>query len=269
MSATAASASIGVNWYDNTESDLASYNIYRSTTSGSGFALLARGLSKSWYNDVSARPGTLYYYCAAAVDAGGNISPLSKQAWATIPSSNLAPPVLGGLSATAATNSISLNWSDSTATDLASYSVYRSTTSGTGYAALAENLTQSAYTDSAVQAGATYYYIVFAVDTAGNASPPSTEVSATVPASTAGFFTTLGWTAPTTNTDGSSLKDLAGYKVYVGTSSRKYQSNYNAGKATQYTVGPLKAGTYYFSVTSFDSSGNESSYSTEVSYQVQ
>ena len=62
---------------------------------------------------------------------------------------------------------------------------------------------------------------------------------------------------------------LAGYKVYVGTSSRKYQSNYNAGKATQYTVGPLKAGTYYFSVTSFDSSGNESSYSTEVSYQVQ
>jgi hypothetical protein len=38
---------------------------------------------------------------------------------------------------------------------------------------------------------------------------------------------------------------------------------------TQFTVGPLPSGTYYFCVTSCDSSGNESTFSTEVSTTVQ
>ena len=90
-----------------------------------------------------------------------------------------------------------------------------------------------------------------------------------MPAAPAGFFGTITWSAPTANVDGSALKDLSGFKVYVGTKSRSYSSVHDAGNATQFTVGPLQAGTYYFSVTSFDSSGNESPYSTEVSYSVQ
>ena len=35
---------------------------------------------------------------------------------------------------------------------------------------------------------------------------------------------TLNWTAPTTNTDGSALTDLAGYVVSFGTASRQYQA---------------------------------------------
>jgi fibronectin type 3 domain-containing protein len=269
LRATAGSAAIGLNWNDNTETDLASYAVYRSTTSGSGFTLLAHGLSGSDYSDGTARAGTAYYYCVAAVDAAGHLSPLSSQAWATIPVSNLAPAVPSGLSGTAATNSISLNWNDNSESDLAGYAVYRSTTSGTGFAPLAEDLTQSSYTDSAIQAGTTYYYIVFAFDTAGNASAASSQISVTAPAAPAGFFETLAWSAPTTNADGSSLRDLAGYKVYVGTSSRKYTSVQSAGKVTQFTVGPLPSGTYYFCVTSCDSSGNESTFSTEVSTTVQ
>src|SRR6185369_12331331 len=65
------------------------------------------------------------------------------------------------------------------------------------------------------------------------------------------------------------LRDLAGYKVYVGTSSRKYTAVQSAGNATQFTVGPLQAGTYYFCVTVCDSSGNESSFSPELSTAVQ
>ncbi len=269
LKATAGSGAIGLNWNDNTETDLASYAVYRSTTSGSGFALLAHGLTRSDYSDGTARAGTAYYYCVAAVDAAGHLSPLSAQAWATIPVSNLAPAVPSGLSGTAATNSISLNWNDNSESDLAGYLVYRSTTSGTGFAPLAENLTQSSYADTSIQAGTTYYYIVFAFDTSGNTSPASAQVTATVPAAAAGFFETIAWSAPTANTDGSTLKDLAGYKVYVGTSSRKYTSVQSAGKVTQFTVGPLPAGTYYFCVTSCDSSGNESSFSTEVSTTVQ
>jgi fibronectin type 3 domain-containing protein len=226
-------------------------------------------LTRSYYADGTARAGTAYYYCVAAVDTAGNVSPLSAQAWATIPGSNLAPAVPGGLVATAATSSISLNWNDNSESDLAGYLVYRSTTSGTGFTPLAENLTQSSYADTSIQAGTTYYYIVFAFDTSGNTSAASAQVSATVPAAAAGFFETIAWSAPTANTDGSTLKDLAGYKVYVGTSSRKYSSVHSAGNVTQYTVGPLAAGTYYFCVTSCDSSGNESPYSTEVTYKVQ
>src|SRR4030067_1427045 len=36
--------------------------------------------------------------------------------------------------------------------------------------------------------------------------------------------TMLTWDAPTTNTDGSPLTDLAGYKIYYGDSSGQYSS---------------------------------------------
>jgi chitodextrinase len=60
-----------------------------------------------------------------------------------------------------------------------------------------------------------------------------------------------------------------GYRVYYGTSAGKYQQAVGAGAwagtATAFTVtGLLKGATYYFSVTSVDSQGNESAFSTEV-----
>ena len=68
--------------------------------------------------------------------------------------------------------------------------------------------------------------------------------------------------------------DLAGYRVYYGTSSRSYAQARGAGlstdKLTQYNVGGLQSGrTYYFSVTSYDGAGNESGYSAEVSQVAQ
>ncbi len=40
---------------------------------------------------------------------------------------------------------------------------------------------------------------------------------------------TLFWNAPNTNTDGTGLNDLAGYKVYYGTASHNYSQNINVG----------------------------------------
>ena len=61
--------------------------------------------------------------------------------------------------------------------------------------------------------------------------------------------------------------DLAGYRIYYGTSSRSYGPFVSVDKnATQYTVENLQEGnTYYFALTAVDSSGNESGYSEEVS----
>ena len=62
-----------------------------------------------------------------------------------------------------------------------------------------------------------------------------------------------------------SENDLAGYKLYYGTSSGNYGSPVNVGNQTSYIVTGLGAGTYYFAVTAYDMSGNESGYSNEVS----
>jgi len=73
---------------------------------------------------------------------------------------------------------------------------------------------------------------------------------------------TLTWTANTES-------DLAGYKVYVGTASGTYGfpgSAFLIGKVTSYTVSNLPKGqTYFFAISAYDSAGNESPLSAEVS----
>lgn len=76
---------------------------------------------------------------------------------------------------------------------------------------------------------------------------------------------TLTWDAPSTNTDGSVLTDLSGYKVYYGTASRNYNQQVNAGNVTSKTLTLADGATYYFSVVAYDTSGNESNFSNEVS----
>jgi len=76
----------------------------------------------------------------------------------------------------------------------------------------------------------------------------------------------LSWDPPTTNEDGTPLADLSGYKIYYGTASFNYTQNINVGNVTTYTVSNLTDGlTYYFAVTAYDSSLNESDYSSELS----
>jgi hypothetical protein len=76
----------------------------------------------------------------------------------------------------------------------------------------------------------------------------------------------LAWDAPTTNVDGSPLTDLAGYKVNVGTAPRTYNGSIDVGNVTAYPLTGLPTGqTYYIAVTAYDTSGNESTYSNEVS----
>jgi hypothetical protein len=80
----------------------------------------------------------------------------------------------------------------------------------------------------------------------------------------------LSWEAPTLNADGSSLVDLKGYKVHYGTTSKGYSETIQIANAglTTYVVDNLAAGKYYFAVTSYNSAGQESSLSSEVSTQV-
>ncbi len=66
---------------------------------------------------------------------------------------------------------------------------------------------------------------------------------------------TLSWRPPATNTDGTPLTDLAGYKVYYGSSSRSYIAPIDIGNVNTYTFTNLAAGYYYLAVTAYDTSG--------------
>lgn len=71
---------IAIDWFNNTESDLSGYNVYRSTTSGSGFAKLNSSLvNVSSYTDNTVALNAVYYYRITAEDNSGNESSNSSQ----------------------------------------------------------------------------------------------------------------------------------------------------------------------------------------------
>jgi len=57
--------------------------------------------------------------------------------------------------------------------------------------------------------------------------------------------------------------DLAGYRIYYGNSSRNYDYVFDVGDVTEYQLGLSFEDTYYFAVTAYDTSGNESDFSAE------
>jgi len=62
---------------------------------------------------------------------------------------------------------------------------------------------------------------------------------------------------------------VAGYNMYVGTSSGRYTSSVDVGSSTRCTISSLVEGvTYYLAVTAYDGSGNQSGYSEEIVYTV-
>jgi rhamnogalacturonyl hydrolase YesR len=83
LASTAGNNTVSLDWNNNSEPDLAGYNLYRSTTSGSGYIKLnATLLSTSDYVDDTAINGTTYYYVATAVDTNDNESGNSTEATA-------------------------------------------------------------------------------------------------------------------------------------------------------------------------------------------
>jgi hypothetical protein len=71
---------------------------------------------------------------------------------------------------------------------------------------------------------------------------------------------TVNWTPPTTNTDGSALTDLAGFRVLYGRTSTNLDQSVEIDNEglTSYTVGNLASGQWFFAVRAVNSQGFES-----------
>lgn len=95
------------------------------------------------------------------------------------PEENAAPAALTNLSTTAGDMQVTLTWTASSSSDLSHYSVYRSTTPGGPYTLVASNLTSATYTNTALQNGTIYRYVVTATDWTGYESALSGQSAAT------------------------------------------------------------------------------------------
>jgi predicted phage tail protein len=173
------------------------YIIYQGTSPGdeTGIPVIGSPVTATSYTVTGLTNGTTYYFKVAAANAAG-LSPLSGEALATLPvivqsstPPSSAPPTSTapaftaptGLTATAGNTQVTLKW-DTPASDggspVAGYKIYVAGVPGVEeLPALGIAKTTDAIVTH-LRNRAVYYFMVTAVNTAGNESPLSTEVSA-------------------------------------------------------------------------------------------
>lgn len=97
-------------------------------------------------------------------------------------------------------------------------------------------------------------------------TPTRSLIPASTPAPT-NKSVDVTWSAPTVNTNGSALTDLAGYTIHYGMSAGALTKTVNvpSAGATGYVVQGLTGGTWYFAVTAYTNMGLQSSFSSVVS----
>jgi hypothetical protein len=91
-----------------------------------------------------------------------------------------------------------------------------------------------------------------------------------IPVGSATGSATVSWTPPTENTDGSTLTNLNGYRIYYGTSANAMNQTIQVSGAgmSRYTIDDLSPATYYFAVKAVTSGGGESGFSNTASKKI-
>ncbi len=170
LAATTANAQVNLTW--NASSGATGYYVKRSTTSGAETQIAT--VSTTSYSDNNVTNGTKYYYVVSAYNSYGQ-SANSAEVNAT-PTAPATPPVAPtGLTATAGNAQVALSWSASSGAT--SYHLKRSTTNGSGYTQVSAP-TMTGYLDTGLTNGTIYYYVVSALNAAGE-SANSLQASAT------------------------------------------------------------------------------------------
>ncbi|MGH9400513.1 MAG: choice-of-anchor D domain-containing protein [Terriglobia bacterium] len=156
-----------------TDTGSASVTISQTTTSGAGFSVTGPALPLT----LAAGQNTSFsvtFHPASTGSVTGGISVISNAS---------DSPTGASLSATGVNqHSVTLTWGASTSSNITGYNVYRGTVAGGSYTKLNSSpKTGTAYTDTTVDAGQTYYYVTTAVDSQGIESGDSNQATATIP----------------------------------------------------------------------------------------
>ncbi len=255
LTASSGNQQVTLNW--TASSRATSYEVFRGTTAGGESANpIAMNLTGTTYLDSGVTNGVTYFYRIEAVNSNGT-SGASNEATATPMSLPTAPSLL---TAVPGNGSISLSWT--TVSGATTYSVYRSTSSGNeGTTPVAANLAGTSFVNTGLTNGATYFFVIRAVNAAGT-SNPSNELSAmpaaavAIPAPPANLAAiagnsqvSLSWTASSGATS---------YNIYCGTLPGAENTTPIATNITgaTYTDGNLTNGTtYYYEVAAVNTAG--------------
>jgi len=163
----------------------ATYHVKRTATSGGPYTQAGTAATTS-YIDSGLTDGTKYYYVVSAMNSVGE-SANSTEVSATPAPMVGSPATPTGLTAAAGNAQVGLSWTASNGAN--GYHVKRSTTSGGPYTQVSAPMTTS-YTDTGLANGTTYYYVVSALNTAGE-SGNSSQASATPRGSSASVQVTV------------------------------------------------------------------------------
>jgi hypothetical protein len=166
LAAIGTNTQVTLNW--TASAGATSYNVKRSTINAGSYMTNASP-STTNYVDTGLANGTTYYYVVSAVNAAGQSANSAQASAVTVPQAST------GLTATGGLEQVALNWN--AAAGATSYNVERSTVSGGPYATIASAAGTNTM-DTGLADSTTYYYVVCAVNAAGQ-STNSLESSAT------------------------------------------------------------------------------------------
>jgi hypothetical protein len=174
------------------------------------------------------------------------------------------PPVISGTPSTSVKAGSAYAFTP-TASDPEGKTLGFSITNKPAWATFSSTTGKLSGTPSSAQTG-TYSNIgIKASDGSLTASLPAFAI--VVSSTTTTGAATLSWTPPTRNTDGSTLTNLAGYRIAYGNSASSLTRTIQVANAgmSSYVVENLAAGTWYFSVRAYSSTGAESTTSNTAS----
>jgi hypothetical protein len=118
--------------------------------------------------------------------------------------------------------------------------------------------------------GKTENITIIATNGSSSASIGPFAIAVDAPTGSATGSATLSWAAPTENTNGTALTNLAGYLIHYGTSATDLTQEIDVPDTTSttYVVSGLAPGTYYFSITAYSFMGSESANSDAASKSI-
>jgi uncharacterized repeat protein (TIGR01451 family) len=233
------------------------YNIKRSSTSGGPYTTVGSTASTT-FTDPGLQNGSVYYY----VVSGTNVLGEGVNSIEVVGAPN---PIVTGITAVGGTNEVMLTWNDLDVAE--SYIVLRATVAAGPYTNIASGLVTTSYTDTSVEAGKTYYYMVSAPLVGGGTSGQSAAVSAvTAPSAPAVTLTLWGTNAFVVRWTTATNASVTGFNVERSTDGTTFELVATAAAAQRaFTNIDLAAGTtYFYRVQAMNASGF-SAYSAVVS----
>ena len=245
------------------------YEVLRSTSSTGTYVSIAANVTEPTYTDTGVTAGKTYYYKVRPLDASGE-TVLYGTASAYQSATPVWPSIKFSSSASVTHKTVTLRWN--AVAGATGYEVLRSTSSKGAYVSIAANVTETAFTDTGVVSGKTYYYKVRPLDASGEATLYGTESayqSATPVWPSIKFTSSASVTHKTVTLRWNAVAGATGYEVLRSTSSKGAYVNIatNVTETTFTDTGVISGKTYYYKVRPLDVSGETTLYGAESAYQ--